>query len=190
MIETPEDYQKLATRTLNEELDYDEVSKMLALGLAGEAGEVADMLKKAIYHEHPLTQDELAKELGDVLWYLSNLAYICGIPLTQIMELNIEKLQKRYPKGFSFEDSLKRVDVPTFTRSEDMSDQNMADIDKLVRLTEEYGGYEHEFERLGLIEKEVSVPYVEMQTESGFIDRLWYFVTNPFRYLIYGNVKW
>lgn len=79
-----------------------------ALGLTGEAGEVADMIKKYIFHRHNLDKEELVKELGDVCWYVALLSYVIGVPLEEILSTNIEKLKKRYPEGFSEENSINR----------------------------------------------------------------------------------
>jgi NTP pyrophosphatase (non-canonical NTP hydrolase) len=82
-----------------------------ALGIAGEAGEVADLLKKSLYHGHELSIDKLRKELGDVLWYVAALARIYGLTLSGVATVNIEKLRKRYPAGFSNEASITRRDI-------------------------------------------------------------------------------
>lgn len=66
-----------------------------ALGLAGEAGEVAEKVKKSIRGDGQLDADEVAKELGDVLWYIANLASDIGISLDTIAEKNLEKLKSR-----------------------------------------------------------------------------------------------
>lgn len=84
-----------------------------ALGVAGEAGEVADLVKKHVGHGHALDRDKLAKELGDVLWYVAALAHDIGIDLSTVAALNIEKLRRRYPDGFSTERSINRVDDAT-----------------------------------------------------------------------------
>ena len=81
-----------------------------ALGLTGEAGEVADMIKKHIFHGHDLPPEDLVKELGDVCWYLALICHACGISIEHIMEKNIEKLRKRYPDGFSTEKSINRAE--------------------------------------------------------------------------------
>ncbi len=73
--------------------------EVAAMGLAGEAGEVADLLKKASWHGKELSLQELTKELSDVLWYLTAIGQIYGISLTDIMATNIAKLEARYPGG-------------------------------------------------------------------------------------------
>lgn len=103
-------YQELAGRTHNTSLTQPEALTNYALGLTGEAGEVADEVKKHVFHGHELDQDELKKELGDVLWYIANLATVNGIDLSEIAECNIDKLRKRYPEGFNQADSINRED--------------------------------------------------------------------------------
>jgi NTP pyrophosphatase (non-canonical NTP hydrolase) len=66
-----------------------------ALGLAGEAGEVAEKIKKYYRDGHQLDRDLIVKELGDVLWYLSALASGLDIELDEVAEMNIEKLASR-----------------------------------------------------------------------------------------------
>lgn len=81
---------------------------MGGLGIAGEAGEVADIIKKHLFHGHPLDVSDVKKELGDVLWYIGSIAAACGLTLEDVATANIEKLRKRYPHGFSVEASLNR----------------------------------------------------------------------------------
>lgn len=105
---TPNDYQQLAGRTLIDALprSYTEQEIFLAwnaLGLAGEAGEVADCIKKMVFHDAGLNIEELTKELGDVCWYIAALASKLGIDVELIMQTNIEKLKARYPNGYSSE---------------------------------------------------------------------------------------
>ena len=76
------------------------------LGLTGEAGEVADKIKKILRSGRVLptgiTRQEkvdIAKELGDVLWYLAVLSDELGYDLSEIMEMNIEKLESRAQRG-------------------------------------------------------------------------------------------
>ena len=70
-----------------------------AMGMCGEAGEVSELIKKYAYHGHTIDTEHLARELGDVLWYVSYMAHLFGYPLGKIMEMNQEKLAKRYPDG-------------------------------------------------------------------------------------------
>ncbi len=81
---------------------------MSALGLAGESGEVCDLVKKHLFHDHELNQYAFEKELGDVLWYLAVLAHAYGLDLEQVAQTNIAKLRKRYPSGFDTERSKNR----------------------------------------------------------------------------------
>ena len=82
-----------------------------AIGLAGEAGEVAEHIKKGVFHQHGIDREKLAKELGDVLWYAAALCTKSGLDMGEVMQANVDKLRKRYPNGYSSEDSKRRVDV-------------------------------------------------------------------------------
>lgn len=82
-----------------------------ALGLAGEAGEVAELAKKGVFHQHGVDVDAFKKELGDVLWYTAALCTRLGLDMSDVMQLNIDKLRTRYPDGYSSEDSKRRVDT-------------------------------------------------------------------------------
>ena len=70
-----------------------------AIGMCGEAGEVSELVKKYAYHGHTIDREHLARELGDVLWYVSYMAHLFGYSLGEIMEMNQDKLAKRYPDG-------------------------------------------------------------------------------------------
>lgn len=70
-----------------------------AMGMCGEAGEASELIKKYAYHGHAIDTEHLARELGDVLWYVSYMAHLFGYPLGKIMAINQEKLAKRYPDG-------------------------------------------------------------------------------------------
>lgn len=70
-----------------------------AIGMCGEAGEVSELVKKYAYHGRPIDTEHLARELGDVLWYVSYMADLFGYSLGKIMAMNQEKLAKRYPDG-------------------------------------------------------------------------------------------
>lgn len=106
-------YQELALMTASAEslVDSGTMLNAAALGLNGEAGEIADHVKKVMFHGHPLdeaTRDKIAKEIGDILWYCAMGARGLGLGLGEIAEMNVEKLKKRYPEGFSSDRSLNR----------------------------------------------------------------------------------
>ena len=105
---TANEYQKLAMTTLNPALDKKAVLINGVMGLCGESGEAIDIVKKWLAQGHELDRDALAKELGDIAWYLAETAYALDIPLEQIFRGNIEKLKKRYPEGFAAERSIHR----------------------------------------------------------------------------------
>ncbi len=69
------------------------------MGLAGEAGEVVDLLKKHLYHDKPLDHGKLTLELGDALFYLTDIGRQYGITLQDVMAGNVDKLTKRFPQG-------------------------------------------------------------------------------------------
>ena len=104
------EYQRLAMTTLNPALDKKDVLINSVMGLCGEAGEAIDIVKKWLAQGHDLDKEHLAKELGDIAWYLAEAATALDLPLDEILEGNIEKLKKRYPEGFDREHSLVRLE--------------------------------------------------------------------------------
>ena len=98
------DYQKEALRTAGENPDI----MNGILGLCGEAGECAEVIKKSMFQGHEFDTHHLASELGDVAWYLAVSAYCLGYTLEDVFNINVEKLRKRYPEGFDVEHSLHR----------------------------------------------------------------------------------
>ena len=78
------------------------------MGLCGESGEAIDLLKKHRFQGHPLDTEKLKKELGDVAWYLAEAAQGLNVPLSEILQGNLNKLHGRYPNGFSSERSMHR----------------------------------------------------------------------------------
>lgn len=105
---TPNEYQTAAMRTSSKTISVNEHLMNGALGLAGESGEVADIVKKAFMQGHPMDRDHIAKELGDICWYIAETATAIGYDLETIMQMNIDKLMKRYPEGFSTDRSQHR----------------------------------------------------------------------------------
>lgn len=82
----------------------------ISAGMMREAGGVADIIKKIIFHARPELRAKLINEIGDVFWYLALLMSVLGISLVEVLEANIAKLRKRYPDGFSAERSIHRED--------------------------------------------------------------------------------
>ena len=105
---TINEYQQLAMVTLNPALDKKDVLINGVMGLCGESGEAIDIVKKWLAQGHDLDKEKLAKELGDIAWYLAETAYALDLPLEDILQANIEKLAKRYPEGFSAYRSIHR----------------------------------------------------------------------------------
>ena len=105
---TVNEYQKLAMTTLNPELDKKDVLINGVMGLCGESGEAIDIVKKWLAQGHELDKEKLAKELGDIAWYLAETATALDLNLEDVFEANIEKLKKRYPEGFDSQRSIHR----------------------------------------------------------------------------------
>ena len=72
---------------------------MSALGVAGEAGEYADLIKKVVLHGKSLDREHAIKELGDVCWYVALACNCLYVPLEEVFDINIDKLSKRYSTG-------------------------------------------------------------------------------------------
>lgn len=106
-----EQYRNEVFRTSPPVSSQPEALNFCALGITGEGGEVADIIKKWLYHGHELDESKLLLELGDVLWYINRAAFALGLTLEDVMQANVDKLRKRYPDGFSTQASLARKDV-------------------------------------------------------------------------------
>ena len=104
------EYQKLALTTMNPEISKQDMLINSMMGLCGESGEAIDLVKKHLFHGHELDKDKLAKELGDIAWYLAEATHALDMDLETILQMNIEKLKARYPEGFSRERSIHRED--------------------------------------------------------------------------------
>lgn len=95
------DYQLLAARTRKMFEDKKDMQADVGLGLCGEAGEVADIIKKHLAGAKELDRAHLKEELGDVLWYIAEACDCFDFTLEEVAKANIEKLAKRHPNGFS-----------------------------------------------------------------------------------------
>lgn len=102
------EYQFAQGRTANGKLDDHERATQAVMGLVGETGELVDAMKKWLYHDHGLPTPYLVEELGDILWYVSELCSCFDLNLSVVAYYNVKKLEKRYPDGFDAERSKNR----------------------------------------------------------------------------------
>ena len=112
-----DEYVEKAKRS--ESVNYDEIRQRLAstemirvlhaaLGVATEAGELLDAVKKHVYYGKPLDRVNLFEEVGDLFWYMAILADELGFSFDDAMKKNIAKLEARYKSGFTQEAALHR----------------------------------------------------------------------------------
>jgi len=105
---TMDRYQQLAGLTAGAGGQGERRLLVSALGLAGEAGEFANLVKKLVAHGHDIPPRMLADELGDVMWYVAEAATASGLSLGEIALQNVDKLRQRYPNGFEPQRSIDR----------------------------------------------------------------------------------
>ena len=103
-------FQREARRSLRDDLPYEAMCSNMCMGLAGEIGEVIDIMKKHIYQGKELDITDVIEEVGDVLWYIANFCNVNNITMDECMESNIKKLRKRFPDGFTIKDANERKD--------------------------------------------------------------------------------
>mgnify|MGYP004471126781 CR=1 FL=1 len=89
------DYQKEANKTL---AGNEHVLTNLALGLASDSGQVVDLIKKYTFQGQELDRDQLEVKMGDVLWYLSQIALWADVDFDDVAKTNLEMLAKRYAR--------------------------------------------------------------------------------------------
>ena len=113
---TPEEFTVECRRTerradwadITPELSHNVRLLYTLIGLTTEAGEALDVLKKCLFYKRKFDLDHFVVELSDVLWCLTMAADIAGYSLEDLMEINVKKLRKRYPNGFTTEDANNR----------------------------------------------------------------------------------
>lgn len=105
---TINEYQRAALRTANPDLTPLARLENGLMGLCGESGEAIDILKKSMFQGHKLDKEHIAKELGDVAWYLAVTANALGYDLETVLQMNVDKLMARYPEGFDADMSKNR----------------------------------------------------------------------------------
>lgn len=104
---TMNEYQTLAERTISDELLLHEIETHALHGMTSEIGEIHGLYQK-VYQGHEVDSEHLKKEVGDLLWFISEYCTANGWSLDEVARLNIEKLKARYPHGFEAERSLNR----------------------------------------------------------------------------------
>ena len=107
-FDSADNYQMLASRTMNHNLTKQQQEYHALHGMVGEIGELHSIYQK-FYQGHIEDGDEhRRKELGDLLWFIAEYCTACGWNLSEIMQMNIDKLIARYPEGFEQDKSLHR----------------------------------------------------------------------------------
>lgn len=101
------EYQELARRTQNTEITLAEQERHALFGMASEVGEIHAVYQK-VFQGHNMDYMKVVDEMGDLMWFLAELADSIGVTLDDVAEHNIAKLKKRYPNGFDVEHSVHR----------------------------------------------------------------------------------
>ena len=101
------DYQMLASRTINKNLYLDEMEIHAILGMASEVGELQGIYQKE-YQGHEFDEAHAKTELGHHLWFIAEYCTAMEWCMEEVMQENIDKLKERYPEGFKAEQSSNR----------------------------------------------------------------------------------
>lgn len=112
------EYQRLAQRTCNMSDSPEAKVENGVLGMCGEAGECADLLKKHRHQKHEFDREKMLEEAGDVLWYIAELACGLNATLEEVAQRNIHKLMGRYPDGFDPQRSIHRPEYEAANQEE------------------------------------------------------------------------
>lgn len=104
---TGNEYQVLAARTINTDLEnYQQMNHALH-GIVGEVGEIHSLYQK-VYQGHDIDAEHIKKEFGDLLWFIAEYCTGMNWNLEDVMQMNIDKLKARFPEGFEVDKSLHR----------------------------------------------------------------------------------
>ena len=102
------EYQKLAMRTVADKNDFMAMEFHALHRMVGEIGELHSLYQK-IFQGHKFDETHAKKELGDLMWFIAEYCSAKGWEMSEVAQLNIEKLKARFPEGFSAERSLNRA---------------------------------------------------------------------------------
>lgn len=106
---TGNEYQFLAARTINYNLNDTEKQYHALHGIVGEVGEIHSMYQK-VYQGHEYTEEHMKKEFGDLLWFIAEYCTAMNWSIEDVMKMNIDKLRARFPEGFEVDKSLHRAE--------------------------------------------------------------------------------
>lgn len=107
-MKTFDEYQREAARTIGEDLMPFEVESHALHGMSAEIGEIHSLYQK-VYQGHEMDTEHLKKEMGDLLWFIAEHCTANDWSLSEIAQMNIDKLKARYPDGFDAQRSLNRA---------------------------------------------------------------------------------
>jgi NTP pyrophosphatase (non-canonical NTP hydrolase) len=102
-------YQHRAMRTAKPMEPSDDLMHA-ALGLAGEAGEFADAVKKHLVYGQPLDKANAIEEIGDIMWFCALACSALSIDMGRVAQMNIDKLKRRYPEKYADDLAVARLD--------------------------------------------------------------------------------
>lgn len=106
---TLDEYQRLASRTVNWNLADDEMELHALHGMASEVGEIHGLFQK-VYQGHKIDVMHLKKEIGDLMWFVAEMCTANNWNLDDVCDMNISKLKARYPIGFDADRSKHRAE--------------------------------------------------------------------------------
>ena len=104
---TGNEYQKLAERTVKDNLDKYSMEAHALHGMVGEIGEIHSIYQKK-FQGHKFDVEHVKKEVGDLMWFIAEYCTALDFSLDDVMQTNIDKLKARYPDGFDVEKSIHR----------------------------------------------------------------------------------
>jgi NTP pyrophosphatase (non-canonical NTP hydrolase) len=133
----PQEFQQRSKRTMPTNLSWHDRHQNCLLGLCGETGELIDMLKKTLFHDHKVERDKLISEMGDVCFYMTNLCDLYGVGFGAIVNADPPKDWKSGP------DKLIRLHMATgdICRNLLLSEENGTRLDKAIEHTKHAFGY-------------------------------------------------
>ena len=127
-------YSRFVSQLFKSEGDFREDVTHAVLGIGGEAGETVDLVKKSFANGRVLDGDKLVKELGDLMFYIQAMCNTINIPLQTIIQVNTDKLNKRFTTGqYSDAQAIARADE---VKTDTALDNKLNKLEETYRLTE------------------------------------------------------